>query len=552
MNGKKIWDLLRQNLTLSLTIIFFLIGFIAYVSIDNTPPHWDAGRHFSNSFDYFEAFKHFIKNDKPNARTDGLVSLLREYNYYPPAVYLVSIPFLVLFGRTYQAALASNLVWILLLILSWIGLSQKLQFSKLARDVGMLFLLGSPFIIGQSREFQIDFPLLSIIMFCLWRLEAALQKQSLKNICLAAFGMGIGLMVKWSFALFIIVYLACYAVNLVLKLHKQKELKLQNLFGYMYIGIISVLAIAGNWYIPNLTRLGIDLNQNANLVGVAEGDPQGFTLNSALYYIRVFTTQYMWLGWMVVFSLVIGLYIYKKIKQTDRKLNLQNLTRWQTFTLFSVCNFVIMYAYLMNQGNKDVRYGIILIPSLVSFLSFFVQQLITLNLSLFWQKVVKYSAISVFAVYLLNLSLPLSLTSVDVFGSTQIPVKILGNSGYTNQRLKHRNWGIYPALEKARDEKAEFVLRNDICLSSDYWEAKPIVATDFDPIELHTNYGTVWGLSQQYGLQVGETSNSCFILVGRNQDVSTIDTKKYLQSYTQIGTYSSDSGFNLVLLKKKI
>jgi 4-amino-4-deoxy-L-arabinose transferase-like glycosyltransferase len=534
----------------SILIFISVVFFIIYILFDNTPPHWDAGRHYYNATKYWEWFKAALSSKRENGHLDAAVSFFRGYLYYPPFVYWVSLPFQFLFGRTYQATLASNFAWIITLgsfTNLWL---KKLTFSLTSRVIGLSFLLGSPFIIGQSREFQVDLPLLAILMITFWSMERLVQRFDIRNSLVFALVFCLGLMTKWSFALFVLPILICYLVRFGYLIWKYKQVDISDISFSVYSFILSVFGVCSLWYLPNIVRLKLDLFQNSETAGLREGDPQGFTFDSFLFYIDTIVNQYMWLPWVLFFIVILCVAVFLIIKS---KINLREMFTANKLTfalLIGVFNFVFMYIYLMKQGNKDVRYAIILFPSLVLFLAVageFIKKLEYFKLL----RIFKYLAVTLFMLNLLNLTLPLGSKSMIINSTSKLPLTVVGSSGYTNTRAKHENWAIYSALSKAEDLKNKYIERNDSCVVDGYWFLRPTVGVDFEPMPLHTNYGTVWGLSEQYGLQTGAPEKSCFVLVGRNQSLNNIDTSNYDEKYTLVSTESDWQGFNIKILKLK-
>lgn len=542
-------NFVKKNLIaclVSTSILFFLI----YLRFDNTPPHWDAGRHYYNSSKYWEWFSAIFTSKYTNVRLDAAVAFFRSYLYYPPFVYWVSLPFQALFGRTYQASLASNFAWIIALgIFTNLWLKQLL-FVKTPRFIALAFLLGSPFIIGQSREFQVDLPLLTMLVATFWAAEKLVQKFDFKNVAIFSFIFCLGLMTKWSFGLFVLPILLLYGVRFIYLVRKYKQVSFSDISLAVYTFILSIFGICSLWYLPNIVRLKLDLFQNSQTAGLNEGDPQGITIESFIFYAKVIINEYMWLPWLLFFMVIFGFAVLITIKQKNKIKSWLVPSKFNFAILLAIFNFVLMYLYLMKQGNKDTRYAIILYPSLVLFLAICGQILLRFDRL----KTLKYLSIVaglLCMANLLNLSLPLGNQSIILAESSSFPVTIVGATGYTNTRIKNQNWGVRKALKKAESLKNVYIEKNDLCVGKTPRYARPSVAVDFDPQPLHTNFGTVWGLSEEYGLQIADTDKPCFVLVGRSLSFDKIDTSKYDKDYQSVNENSDWQGFNIKLLMKK-
>ncbi|MBC7472611.1 MAG: glycosyltransferase family 39 protein [candidate division SR1 bacterium] len=542
-------NFLKKNLIACLIFISALF-FLIYLRFDNTPPHWDAGRHYYNSSKYWEWLNTIFTNKYTNVRLDAAVAFFRSYLYYPPFVYWISLPFQAFFGSTYQASLASNFVWILTLgtfANLWL---KRLSFDKIPRFIALAFLLGSPFIIGQSREFQVDLPLLSMLIVTFWSAEKLLQKFDFKNVALFSFIFRFGLMTKWSFGLFVLPIIGLYAARFIYLVKKYRQVSFSDISFAVYTLVLSIFGICSLWYLPNIVRLKLDLFQNSQTAGLNEGDPQGLTIESFIFYVKVIVNEYLWLPWLLFFAVIFGFAILTIFKQKDKIKSYLVLNKFSFAILLSVFNFVLMYLYLMKQGNKDTRYAIILYPSLIVFLAICSQILVRLNR----MKALRYISLVAGVVCianLLNLSLPLGNQNIILAENSSFPITVVGATGYTNTRIKDQDWGIYKALEKAKSLKNVYIDRDDSCVGKTPWYTRPSIGVDFDPQPLHTNFGTVWGLSEEYGLQIADTEKPCFILIGRSTSFDKIDTTKYDKEYHLVSENSDWQGFNNKLMMKK-
>jgi len=92
--------------------------------------------------------------------------------------------------------LIGNLVWLILLITSLIQWLRLQKFNPITISICLIVMLGSPFLIGQSREYQLDFPNTTMILFTLWQLEALFKKENTANTIWVGIALGVGAMVK--------------------------------------------------------------------------------------------------------------------------------------------------------------------------------------------------------------------------------------------------------------------------------------------------------------------------------------------------------------------
>jgi len=552
---KKIIVLFSKNIFIKVSLlaafILNLSFFILYLKFDNTPPHWDAGRHYFTSIRYWEIFKNILIENRPNGRLDAIREFLSRYFYYPPGYYYITMPFLAL-GRGYRFALSSNILWIVLSSVSIVAFLRKLNFSWFSTGISLLFFTGSAFIIGQSREYQLDFPNFTMVLVSVTALEFLTQKFNYRNLTFAAVSISFGALVKWHFLLFMAPIILFYALRWGYLAFKYKRKDLGYLYLTAYTLLSTFLTFTGIWYASNLTRLKIDLTKNSGQSGIDEGDPQGFTTETYQLFIRFFTIEYFGLWWLLFFAVILVAGIYLVYKNFNKiKSEISTNIRFVYIGLFALFIFISMLLYHIRQSNKDIRYIIILylpliiIFALLSEIIFrYINKKIVINI-LFSLSLV------IFLFNQINMTLPIENEATFLFKESKTPITLVPSMAYTNTRLKNKDWAIYKALAKTSELNGEY-LNKDSCVKDWYWSARPTINPDFAPNLLHSSFGSLWGLSEEYGLTLPDSEDSCYVLIGRIQPKNEIEVSKYLEKYTVVERYDDWQGLNMVLLKKKI
>jgi 4-amino-4-deoxy-L-arabinose transferase-like glycosyltransferase len=205
------------------------------VSVDNRPPVWDYAGYLSWSLVFYEA----LQRGSWLAFTQAFAANL----YRPPLLPLAALPFYLLLGTSERVAMLVSLVFLAIMAVSIYKLGALFVSPALGLvTAGIAVTL--PGIIDFSRVFGLDFPLTAITAATFY-LAIASKGFSIRSAS-AALGIfiGLGLMTKWSFIVFIAPILAAELIQ-----HKEK-IKLSNL------GIAAVLssAIALPWYGPALMQ----------------------------------------------------------------------------------------------------------------------------------------------------------------------------------------------------------------------------------------------------------------------------------------------------------
>jgi 4-amino-4-deoxy-L-arabinose transferase-like glycosyltransferase len=242
------------------------------------PPHWDSGRHIFNTYQINDGVKSFIKYlAKIEIRQNGVVDsfryILEYYGYYPNGVYYVGICFMAIFGKTIDSLLLSNFVWIILGFASILGISKQLGLTNSQKWLGLLFFFGNPFVIGQMREYQLDFPLLVMMLVATWQAIKFVNKRDFGTSIGLGFAIGFGFLVKWAFLYFVPFLLLILGYSLFVK-----RTFFQNAFQVickLALSLVLAWSVIAPWYVHNLSQIYVDLTKNSGQTGIAEGDPQG-------------------------------------------------------------------------------------------------------------------------------------------------------------------------------------------------------------------------------------------------------------------------------------
>lgn len=568
---------------------YYLVPAAAYLGfwlfwfwIDNTPPHWDSGRHVFNAENYFTLFRNSLLSTKENGMSDAFSELLQKYFYYPPFQYYLSVCLSLFVGISAKKLLLTNLLWIAGLTFGATKFLKCIKVSNLGIFVGLCLLFGSPFLIGQSREYQLDYSVLIFLFLSFWRFVLLVRDFNYRNSFWLGAIFGLGVLTKWTFGIVFLVMLIPFGLvviknqfenqftgkilnsnskNEILDQHKTEyktEYIIQNAeevpqqksqhnplksWGTMNtikrflavssLGLIVSWAILAPWYVSNLSHLIRDFASNASNIGVIEGDPQGITLASLGFYINVLTEHYLTLVWLVILA-SLGILCFQKLL---KNIYLQGL-------LFS---FALLTLTLMNQGNKDTRYAI----------GYFVVFTALIGLGLdglpsLLKKIMVGLTILASLFSLINLNFWAEQPAVQInLWKDKIKLTTIAKSGYTNLTTGNRAWAVYPALTNSEQIADKYMKRSDSCVSKDYWKPLPTIKVDFEYNTTHTNVGTVWGLAREYGLEWTNYQDACFVLL--DEFNTNYKISEYLRSenpYTKIGSFQ---GFeqNLVTVLAK-
>ncbi|MBN1593082.1 MAG: hypothetical protein JW941_07555 [Candidatus Coatesbacteria bacterium] len=85
-------------------VAFWAIGNIVWLSLDNSPPVWDPAFHITDAIVASESIA--------SMEFGRLLSLQGGSTFYPPLWHIVAGIFILIFGRTADAAMVSNLIFL--------------------------------------------------------------------------------------------------------------------------------------------------------------------------------------------------------------------------------------------------------------------------------------------------------------------------------------------------------------------------------------------------------------------------------------------------------
>jgi 4-amino-4-deoxy-L-arabinose transferase-like glycosyltransferase len=209
---------------------------------------WDRPRHLIESLVYNDLLEYV-----------SLRSLFEAWvhsGYYPPLFHLAIVGFYKLFGVSMDAAASVNMVFLVVLLVAAYGVGCRIG----GKGVGLLaafFASTSPMVFAMSRYTYIEFALTAMVALSIWLLLLSEGFSNRWYSLLFGLSAGLGLLTKWTFALF--VFPALLVVFLRAGVLSQARSRLRSLrLDRRWMG---VAAAAGAiltliWYVPNFARTG--------------------------------------------------------------------------------------------------------------------------------------------------------------------------------------------------------------------------------------------------------------------------------------------------------
>ncbi|MCY7381614.1 MAG: phospholipid carrier-dependent glycosyltransferase [Microcoleus sp. CAN_BIN18] len=358
--------------------IIWLLGAISdrlWFALDRSVPAWDQAEYLTSTLNYLQALQH------PQWFSgDWWINFWLLSTKIPPLVYILTVPFLQVFGAEGDRATLVHLLFSAILLASVYSLGTKLFNRQVGLWAAAICVL-LPGLYRYRLQFLLDFPLTAAITFCfycltMWKQEGSAasnvrdvadrrNQEKGKKFYLSrlsffwaiAFGISLGLsiLVKHTTVLFLFTPIAWVAVA---ALWQKAWGRLAQLAGALLLSV----AVFGPWAKTNWLLILTGGKRATVDSAIAEGDPGLNTINAWIYYIQHLPEH---VSWPLLLIPLVGFILYYWRNRADSRSILHlNSCRW--LAVFWVG------AYLINSANinKDDRYVIPYLPILAIFLAY--------------------------------------------------------------------------------------------------------------------------------------------------------------------------------------
>jgi 4-amino-4-deoxy-L-arabinose transferase-like glycosyltransferase len=236
-------------------LLFHTVNNYIILTNDNTPLLWDGGDYFFKSLQYYNVFVNFDSN---------FISRFNDVSLYrPPLLMLSSVPLYLVFGRSTDVAVMTNILYLIILVLSVYGIGRRSH----SKEVGLMavFIVSFfPIIFGMSRSYWQDFPLTAMVSLSLYLLIRTDYFRDWKYSVLFGLSIGLGMLTKWTHFVFLLgpfLYIFILSLKMNEESHEERKRPILNFIIAILVGMVA----ASFWYIPN----GLDVA--SKLFGLSAG-----------------------------------------------------------------------------------------------------------------------------------------------------------------------------------------------------------------------------------------------------------------------------------------
>jgi 4-amino-4-deoxy-L-arabinose transferase-like glycosyltransferase len=338
-------------------ILIWLAGVMidrAWFFLDQSVPAWDQADYLNGAMNYWHALQ---TPEWFNPHWWEQLWLLSSK--IPPGTYILTAPFLQIFGPTADAATAILSVFSAVLLLSVYGLGVQLFNPKVGLIAAALCQI-LPGLYRYRTEFLLDYPVaavvsLSFFALTLWKQSACdglkPNRRSWLWAIFAGFTVGLALMIKQTVVLFL--FLPVFWLVLLTLWQR----KWQNV-GQIILGLVTSLLIVCPWYRTNWLLILTSGKRATVDSAIAEGDPALNTIDAWVYYGKIL--PYL-LSWHLLIIPLVCFLIYGS--QWLAKQNCFDPKQWKTIRWLAI---FLVGGYLLSSLNlnKDARYVLPLLPIL--------------------------------------------------------------------------------------------------------------------------------------------------------------------------------------------
>ena len=339
---------------MAIIFLIWLLGAIGdriWFWLDHSVPAWDQADYLNGALNYGYALQDFQWLSEEWRRSLWLLS-----NKIPPLHYILTAPWLNLFGKSEDIASLVMLGYSAVLLIAVYGFGKTL-FNKKVGILAAIICQVLPGLYFYRLEFLLDFPLTALVFCSFWLLTVWKQK---KNSWLMAilFGisLGLSLLLKQTAIFFLITPIIWVGFGFL------KSRRWMRVF-QLFISIAISFVLCFPWYRTNWLLILTSSKRATIDSAIAEGDPALNSLDAWFYYLK--TLPYL-LSWHLLIIPVVGLLIYlaakvlKKPSWTSSQLRLKYPQELRWLLVYIVGG----YLWSSLNVNKDARYILPLLPAI--------------------------------------------------------------------------------------------------------------------------------------------------------------------------------------------
>lgn len=326
--------------------VFYLINNFIWLKLNVYP-------HGPDEFSHLLIAQNFY-NGIISGQIEYLIKLFKSSTnaIWPPFFHFTAAVSCFVSGASHISSLIINLLYLLILLFSVYSIGCKL-YNKKVGILAVLLISLYPMVFRYSRFFGLDFAQMSIVCFSICFLIYTEYFSNRKFSILFGISIGLGMLIKWAFVLFLAGPLVCIILQAVF-LRAKRNIRLHTVSVNMFLSLLIGTLILLTWYLPShaavVTRLKmffwtIVYHHSGKLlmpeISVISGIVQIFD------YLRLLVNEQISFFFFLVFILAVPFFFRKRFNK-----------------LFLISWYIFPYIALSLSSYKEGRFMLSSLPAI--------------------------------------------------------------------------------------------------------------------------------------------------------------------------------------------
>jgi len=234
LNKKKKKEIIYKIIIILFILLFGLINYY-WITLDKSPPDHDEALHLQESIRYGQQI----------GRGEIGKSFFHYREYYPPLLYQLTGLISRFFGSGLRNSLLCNLIFLPILVFSMYLIGKRL-WNENAGILSAVAVVSFPFIAFMSRKYYLDFAEVSMTAVSFLSLLKSERFNNARWTILFFISTALGMLVKWSMPLYLIVPFTICFIYFITDLIKEGK---NCSFNLLFLVLISVSVVSGYYVI---------------------------------------------------------------------------------------------------------------------------------------------------------------------------------------------------------------------------------------------------------------------------------------------------------------
>jgi hypothetical protein len=258
---RRLWDVVRRPVSLLLLLVVAQIAInVVWLRRADVMVGQDVANHTLFEWDYSQRLKQAVISSPPGSVQQAraiYLALFRppehSHYYWPPLVYIVTLPFTALLGHTTATTCYALQPFVALLLLSVFLLGRKLVDERAGLLAALLTSL-TPMIFQSARQYAMDLPLTAAVTLCSYLLLRTRGFRDRRWSLLFGVALGASMLVKGQ----ALIFLGPLAILALLVERGESPSRWSRLLNVGLCSLVTV-GIAGHWWLAQLdaARVGM-------------------------------------------------------------------------------------------------------------------------------------------------------------------------------------------------------------------------------------------------------------------------------------------------------